>query len=485
MPEAAGYILQLKSERIEVLASVVSDDDTYFEHRGVFSEPVRDFEHSRSVPLVCFVIDEDNHLRYVAMARRGQWSATDLRKLTLNSIAQVNDGTVLQRAVQSVAKRHRFNIDQKLISGGLLTAKQLIALVDEIVKIDTELAKMLARFGSVRAQRLRSLSGSARAQLAAEKEAIATALLLADMDRGRLQNWQPPENEAPRSYLDGLPQERQREDAMIINDLVKFPGFDFVRAAASASTVLQDESGTSLTITVANRLPLEKLTGADLIYFNETYQSFVMVQYKAMEQEQGEEAIFRLPNNQLDVEIERMDAVVLELSAAGTLAVADGFRFTWNPFFLKLCPRLTFHPDSTSLSSGMYLPLEKWKLLAASQQIVGPKGGRGITFKNVRRHLDNTSFAMLVAGGWVGTTPGQSEPIASAIRETISSGRAAVIAIRKGPVPSRNWKDKQRRPADGIVTAGISDDVQLPSDWNEDESMIDSALIWEPRDDGT
>ena len=40
---------------------------------------------------------------------------------------------------------------------------------------------------------------------------------------------------------------------------------------------------------MANRLPLEQQTGADLIYFHEKYRSFVMVQYKAMERESGEE----------------------------------------------------------------------------------------------------------------------------------------------------------------------------------------------------
>jgi len=33
---------------------------------------------------------------------------------------------------------------------------------------------------------------------------------------------------------------------------------------------------------MANKLPLEEQTGADLIYYNETFSSFVMVQYKAM-----------------------------------------------------------------------------------------------------------------------------------------------------------------------------------------------------------
>jgi len=42
-------------------------------------------------------------------------------------------------------------------------------------------------------------------------------------------------------------------------------------------------SGSGGDIILANRMRLEEQTGADLIYFNATFRSFVMVQYKAME----------------------------------------------------------------------------------------------------------------------------------------------------------------------------------------------------------
>ena len=62
----------------------------------------------------------------------------------------------------------------------------------------------------------------------------------------------------------------------------------------------------SLTVVMANRLSLEKQLGADLIYRNEAYNSFVLVQYKAMEHEAGTARV-RLPNNQLEKELKRME----------------------------------------------------------------------------------------------------------------------------------------------------------------------------------
>lgn len=36
----------------------------------------------------------------------------------------------------------------------------------------------------------------------------------------------------------------------------------------------------------------------------------------------------------------------------------DGFRLMENPFLLKLCPRIVFHPDNVGLVPGLYLPLD-------------------------------------------------------------------------------------------------------------------------------
>jgi hypothetical protein len=155
-----------------------------------------------------------------------------------------------------------------------------------------------------------------------------------------------------------------------------------------------------------------------------------MVQYKAMEQSSDGEAIFRLPNRQLGLEIARMEAVLNELGSADAVEDCSGFRLCQNPFFLKLCSRIVFNPDDISLVSGMYIPLDQWKLLEKSESIRGSKGGRAVTFQNVERHSTNTEFQLLVSKAWVGTTPAQSIALGRAIRETIESGRSAVIALR-------------------------------------------------------
>ena len=180
----------------------------------------------------------------------------------------------------------------------------------------------------------------------------------------------------------------------------------------------------------ANRLPLESLTGTDLIYYSVPFQAFVMVQYKMMECQGGSPPIFRLPSVQLDTEIARMAALSHSIAHLAAPGIPEGFRLHPGPFFIKFCPRLVFEPEDSGLAKGMYVPLKHFELLNGSNDLRQPRGGKGITFQNVGRHLDNTGFATLVSGGWIGTFPNQSSVIGATIDETLSAGRAAIVAIQ-------------------------------------------------------
>jgi hypothetical protein len=73
-----------------------------------------------------------------------------------------------------------------------------------------------------------------------------------------------------------------REDAAIVADLSSTPGFAAVKEFPFAAKVFRSpmEPSVQLTVILANKLKLEEQTGADLIYYNETFRSFVLVQYR-------------------------------------------------------------------------------------------------------------------------------------------------------------------------------------------------------------
>ncbi len=434
MARVSGYVLRLQAYRRTVFLECIDKEE-------VFGEPVDDFDHSRSLPLICFILDRQK-ITHIALGHRGIRSGTGLRRLNLDRSEQLTVPIPVSRILKLVPNRIRAPIQKRFAYEGLLTEKGFEAVAEAIRQIAPQSSSILDRYSLERTARIGRLSPEARKGLAYQKQAVVTALAIAGIDRESVQEWTPAEA-TPISFLEGLPSVRLREDTMVVNDLMKLPGFNFINSLSYGAAVFESETE-RLTVIIANRLPLEEQTGTDLIYYNETFQSFVMVQYKAMERDSDGEAEFRLPNTQLATEIDRMNDLLLQLKKYTPNTSSDGFRLTENPFFIKLCPRIIFNPDDVGLVPGMYLPLDYWKLLEVDPAIDGPRGGCRVTYENTGRYFNNSAFVSLVARAWVGTTPAQSAILGKAIRGTLEEGKAIALAV----------KSEHQSPT--------SDDVQIP-----------------------
>lgn len=422
MSQANGFALVLAGDRQQVFLQCANAAED-------FAEPVPDFLHSRNIPLICFVLTTNTTISHLCLGSRGMRAGTGIRRLNVKSITPLLTPVEITAVLDAVPGRLKNTARDRFTSGGLFTEKSFLAVVEALRSLAPETRAILDRFSLLRAERIRKISGRARESLAYQQQAVVTALSIAGLDRDELQEWSPPDEGTPSSFLDGLPSVRLREDPMVVHDLTKVPGFDLVKSLPYNAAVFESDSE-RLTVVLANRLPLEEQTGTDLIYFNETYQSFVMVQYKAMERDDKEGSLFRLPSAQLDEEIQRMDKLLGILQACEKNDHRDGFRLNENPFFLKLCPRIVFQPDNIGLVPGMYLPLDYWKVLTTHPSLQGPKGGRRVTYENVGRHFENTDFVKLVAKAWVGTSTNQSAVLKEVIREVIETGKAVVIAVK-------------------------------------------------------
>jgi hypothetical protein len=262
-----------------------------------------------------------------------------------------------------------------------------------------------------------ALPQNAQANLAIQKETITAALQIAGIETEEIFSWAP--NDIPsRSFLEGMPEARVREDAMLATDFATLPGFEAIRSYPFAAREFQSTENPAIRLTVimANRLPLEKQTGADLIYYNETYRSFIMVQYKAMENGSDGPEFRWQKNDYLAGEIERMECLIEELRLIPEDHKPGSFRLHSNPFFLKICPRIVFNPNDKGLFKGMYLPLDLWKSLAADPATEGLRGGRVLTYRNAGRWLSNSDFVTLAASAWIGTSTSQSTVLERLIR---------------------------------------------------------------------
>jgi hypothetical protein len=79
---------------------------------------------------------------------------------------------------------------------------------------------------------------------------------------------------------------------------------------------------------------------------------------------------------------------------------------------------------------GIYLPVDYWDLLAASDDTRGPRGGRVFSYETVRRTINNTLFAALVGRAFVGSRGVTSEAIAEVVRAGYDAGRSVTAAVQ-------------------------------------------------------
>jgi hypothetical protein len=353
----------------------------------------------------------------------------------MTSLEALNPPISFPRIVDHVPARFRAPLARVIADGGIVPPKTLKAVVAVLSEMDPTLGAKLDRLSASRDRLIAGLGAKERENLALQKETLAAALEISGVGTLQILEWSPATIERT-SFLDGLPGARVREDVMLHADFTSLPGFAAIQDAPHiAARTFQSELDSSVRVTVvmANRLPLEEQTGADLIYFNETYRSFVMVQYKALEK--GREAPeFRWTDGDMFTrEIERMDDLLKELTKIAPDSDPDGFRFSSNPFFLKFCSRIVFNPDDRGMFPGLYLPHGLWNALAASERLKSPRDGNVLTYGNVGRRLSGSEFTTLVAGSWVGTTIAQSAYLEALIRSVLESGRTVTFAVKRRP----------------------------------------------------
>jgi hypothetical protein len=445
MIASSGYVLRVPKDRRAILLD--RGRPYYFSSEASVAEPVPRFGHSSHAPLIVFCCFEKDAITHIADGRKGASAGTGLVRLNLTSLEPLPEPIKFRALLKRTPARLRAHLEEVLFGGGRIPPKTFAATIDAMLSVEPALSKRLSRFSEQRAALLRRLTKTGRENLAAQKETLTAALELAGLRTDEVLSWSPTEH-APRFFLEGMPEATLREDAMLVSDFSSVPGFDAIRQFPFATRVFESSRSVylrvKLKVIMANRLALEEQTGADLIYYNETFRSFVMVQYKSMENgDKGPEFRWR-PQDQLAEEITRMDVLLESLKTQPTDNTAASFRLHTNPFFLKLCPRLTFNPDDKGLTQGMYLPLDYWKSLATDSTTRGLRGGRLITYENVGRKLTNSEFVTIVANAWVGTTVPQSVVLEKVIESVIQTGKTVTLAVKSEAAPVAEDIDEER-----------------------------------------
>lgn len=425
MIQTAGYVLLVSdAPRAAELAEYANEDQAFAESVPAFSVVARD----RLIALLSLSPGEITH---IARAKRGRSSATSRRRLNLIRSIALKGAISIDALLGHLPTALRDRVRGVIEGGGLIPPKQWALVQEILVEAYEEAGRAIDQLVPFRERMVDEMSPAARETMALEHEAVAAALRFAGFDETEREEkiaWNPSESRFTASFLDGLNAVPLREDTMIQNDLQIVPGFERLDQTKFGA-VRFENADTRLILIHANHQRLEETLGVDLIYYNDTFHSFVCVQYKAMEHEHTG-AVFRFPQDDLTKEVARMDAALKLLGSIARNPEPHGFRLSDNPFFLKFCPRVVFEPDKPDLIRGMYLPIEYWRILEQHPSTLGPRQGRRLTFENAGRHFDNTGFINLVAKGWIGSNTAQSAVLGDIVNAILGGQRSVTLAVK-------------------------------------------------------
>lgn len=218
------------------------------------------------------------------------------------------------------------------------------------------------------------------------------------------------------------------EDNVICKDSSTIPGYSRMEKDVTGKAVFE-KNGERLEVYTANRGPLEKMLGVDLIYVDYARGSVVMVQYKMLEQEKHEDNdsdwIFR-PDKQTRDEVSRM-------RIPKSKSNIDDYRLNANPFYFKFAKR---ELTSGEVLSPFILSLEHLEYLLETPRSKGPRGSIRLDYSSLQgTYLRESNFVDLIHSGYIGTHQAESKWLETIIAEVAKGNKGLVLA----------WQEKIKR----------------------------------------
>lgn len=423
---STGYLIQFDEERRGFLLREVRDLTQGFSDALSSDDwPIRQWE-------VCGLLFAQGEITHWALARKGKRVATGKVRIEFTEVTptSIRISDVAQRIGSSVQKNI---ISSRSGTGGSVPSGTWKALKTAVGEISSESFQTVERLERLRDQSTEHINRPGTEIVAQQRDAVGLALDVFDqtgkLRKSSLQGWTAPDGDQLTSFIDGLAGVRTIEDQLIAHDAAAFPDTDSARHTAVGAVFASGNR--KLEVFNVNRTAVEHALGVDLLYLNEPFKAWTMVQYKCMERAKDTPealAVYR-PDEKFDAELSRMNE--FRNATKDQWQIADGksmYRLSGDGFFFKLCSRVQLEVLSEALLPGMYLAREHVQAILADPTALGPRGGRQITFENSARHLSNTLFAELLRDGWIGTRGVSSAQIADIVRTSLSGGRAVVVA---------------------------------------------------------
>jgi hypothetical protein len=389
-----------------------------FEHLTIV-KPHRVFQEFK-LPTLCLleILDHDGTNCYLGTATRKTAASTFDSRLTIKKLRSVAPTTLedLERTV--IDKRMKRLLNERLPDDSGFTRLS--------PKLSTHLIELLAKSSENHTALDAALSLLPRLRRTphvnwAQEDAIHSAMAAFGIRANEI----PNEVILKRGTVSGLGLigAHLYEDNVVNVDASKLPGFDAIAPDVTGRAVFEKRDE-RLVIYTANKLPLEKMLGVDLIYINETRGNIIMVQYKMLEEckqdDESRDWLFR-PDNQLRKEIGRMQLPDFKRT------ITD-YRLNRNPFFFKFVKRKIVDDSHQSF----LISLDHLKQILTSQEAKGSRGGIRLSYEALDgTYLREADLISLIRSGYIGTHSAETEMLATIISEVANGNKALVLAWQR------------------------------------------------------
>ncbi len=373
---------------------------------------------------------------HVGVLRKGQRVATHQCRIKVTDIIRLSS-PISWSAITAELPATRANLEnapfQEYTAVPPATGMALVQIIVRLCRDQKDALKGL--FDRLNRPVVRSRRAG---DMALEKDATGLCLDIFGIDRSQiLRRWNATEGMEGKSFLNGLSEHVVYEDDVIQHDLHNFPGFSKIGKHISGVVEFRNEVDERLVIINANRKPLERAMGVDLIYYHRKYAAFTFVQYKIMEELTSSRAAYYNPKQPShDKELKRMCELFGRLQTETKGKELKDYRIMECPVFFKLCRRIELAVENTGIAPGAYIALDHWQRLIVDASVAGPKGGIQLSFDTLdRRYMGTQVFVELVQKGFVGSCTTASEKVALFVEAAIENGKSVLVAMDESERP--------------------------------------------------
>jgi len=400
-----------------------------------------------SIALLSF---SESTIDYICLAKRGKQIVTSKNRIEFYGTISLSEISIKKIETKLSDKLQKYFIKASQGVGAAIPPATWHALIKILKEERPSVAKEIDRLLSLVQYSGFRLTGESTEVLVQEREALGISLDIfsggSQLREKVLSQWAPlpdeltnvseqnltavltPKASGKSSFLKGIPQQFLQEESAIQHDLYNWPGMS---PQHEAGISVFEQGDRRLEVHYANRNRLELTLGVDLIYYNEIFELFVLIQYKIMKLD-GESFLYR-PNPYLKKELNRMDRIYSSLNRPDKISSHQEYRLNDDGFLFKFVPNTGLKAASGELIKGMYITREYLHFLLGPNGPKGPNGGAQITFEGAPRYITNSQFAANVHGGWLGTKGTQSKRIWQIIRRFYEGQNAVMLAYESGP----------------------------------------------------